>query len=199
MSTPLPWISALHTNGRFTCTSSIIAAEWVITAKHCVDQPSLSVRVGSLTRSSGGSTANVAQVVRAPGNNDVALLKLASGVQATYLTVAAQGSLSVGMQERVYGWGYQNSDWTNLAENLRTSSGTVTELDCASDFGDVACIRNDGDTAGGDSGGPMLNSAGDLVAVCSIGNKPTDGSGFGGYNTIVSSAVRSWIQQTAGV
>ncbi|MGH8876618.1 MAG: trypsin-like serine protease, partial [Stackebrandtia sp.] len=31
-----PWISALHNGGSFTCSSSQIGAEWVITAAHCV-------------------------------------------------------------------------------------------------------------------------------------------------------------------
>ncbi|ONI87596.1 hypothetical protein ALI144C_09455 [Actinosynnema sp. ALI-1.44] len=199
VTSPVPYIAALHTGSSFSCTASIIAPRYVITAKHCVGSPNLNVRIGSLTRSSGGTTATVSRVINAPGNNDVSILQLSRDVNATYLRVAAQGSLRVGTTERVYGWGYQNSNWTNLPENLKTSNGSVTQLNCATNFGDIACIRNNGDTSGGDSGGPMINSSGELIGVCSIGNKPTDGSGFGGYNTVVSSTIRTWIRQTAGV
>ncbi|GGJ78594.1 trypsin [Pilimelia anulata] len=195
----LPWITALWAGSKFNCTASLIAAEWVLTAKHCVDAASLNVRIGSLTRSSGGTTADVARVLKSPGNNDVALLRLSRAVEATYIKVAAQGSLSVGTRERVYGWGYERSDWTGLPENLKTSTGSVTELNCSTQFGDIACIRNSGDTSGGDSGGPMINSSGEQIGVCAMGNKPTNGTGFGGYNTVVSSTVRNWIRQNAGV
>ncbi|MYW97381.1 trypsin-like serine protease [Amycolatopsis rubida] len=199
----VPFIAALHgkADQKFHCTASLIAAQWVLTAKHCVDGSDLSFRIGSLHRSSGGQTADSTEFQEAPGDNDVALVKLDKEVQvAQYAKVGDVGEAKVGLSEHVFGWGYENPDWTNLPEDLKTSSGSIEEVGCGAGFGDAFCIKNDGETSGGDSGGPAIDEAtGNVIGVCSFGHKPTAGDGFGGYQTVVSKEVRDWITATAGV
>ncbi|QWF83938.1 S1 family peptidase [Amycolatopsis sp. CA-230715] len=200
----VPFIAALHgkEDGKFHCTASIIAPQWILTAKHCVsDGAAKTFRIGSLTRSSGGQTADSADIQTAPGADDAALVKLAKEVKISqYAKVGDVGEAKVGVAEHVFGWGYENPDWTNLPENLKTSSGEVKETGCGQGFGDAFCIHNDGETSGGDSGGPAIDDAtGNVIGVCSFGHKPTQGDGFGGYQTVVSQEVRDWIKQTAGV
>lgn len=193
---PVPFIAALHTGDQFTCTASLVAAHWILTAAHCVDAADLNVRVGSLTRSSGGETAAVTETVTEPSGSDVALLRIDKDIQAEYPVLGSPGDAETGTQERVYGWGYTRSDWTELSEVLKYSEGSIEDADCDV-LGASLCMKNDGDTSGGDSGGPML-ATGDgqnkLIGTCTAGHKPTDGTGFGAYTDIT--LYRDWIDQT---
>ena len=53
-----PWAAAVFSNGSFTCSGTIISANYVLTARHCIGG-TMSVRVGSVNRSSGGVTRSV--------------------------------------------------------------------------------------------------------------------------------------------
>ncbi|MYV98062.1 trypsin-like serine protease, partial [Streptomyces sp. SID3343] len=43
-----PWAARLFSAGQQTCTSTIIAPTWILTAKHCVSGGQLTFRIGSL-------------------------------------------------------------------------------------------------------------------------------------------------------
>ena len=68
-----PWAAAVLSNGSFTCSGSVIAAQWVLTARHCISG-TMSVRVGSVNRTSGGVTRTVSATYT---RNDLALMRLA--------------------------------------------------------------------------------------------------------------------------
>lgn len=200
----VPYISALHSGGSFVCTSAIVAPEWVLTAAHCVDGGSdFSVRVGSLTRSSGGTEATVSEVHKAEDFNwpegDMALLRLAEPVQAEYATMATAEDLQAGQEVQVFGWGSQNADWSGpLPEDLQTTTGTTYDCEDASK---VVCTDTAGSIAGGDSGGPaMVKSAktGEWVhlGVCAIGHQPAN-DGYAAYTS--DAEYRDWIKQVAGI
>ncbi|AJE81423.1 secreted trypsin-like serine protease [Streptomyces albus] len=188
----VPFITALYTGGQFSCTASLVSAHWVLTAEHCVGSGH-TVRVGSLDRESGGETAQVTEAVREPSGSDVALLRIDKDIDTEYAVLGEPGDVATGTRERVYGWGYTRSDWTQLADRLKYSEGSVYDDNC-NVLGATLCLDNDGDTAGGDSGGPMLTGDGKLVGTCTAGNKPTDGSGFGAYSDITQ--YRDWIDET---
>lgn len=61
-----PWAARLFSNGRQTCSASIIAPTWILTAKHCVGGGGLSFRIGSLDQTSGGTVANGVSVHNHP-------------------------------------------------------------------------------------------------------------------------------------
>lgn len=190
------FIAGLYAGDSFNCTASLVAPHWVLTAEHCVGGSDLSVRVGSLNRTSGGVTANVTEAVKEPSGSDIALLRIDKDIEAEYPDLGEPGDATTGTSERVYGWGYTNSNWTDLSETLKYSTGTITDANC-NVLGATLCIHNDGDTAGGDSGGPMMTTDGgtrELVGTCTAGHKPTDGSGFGAYSDITK--YRDWIDRT---
>jgi secreted trypsin-like serine protease len=190
-----PWAARLFSNGTQTCTSTIIAPTWILTAKHCVTGGGLSFRIGSLDQSSGGTVANGIQTVAHP-SSDLALVRLDRSVPATYAQLGRPGTVRVGQTVQVYGWGATSrcgSEINCQSPYLKVANVSVTS-GCADAYnGSAICARRiDGITAGGDSGGPMM-AGGIQVGVASTSDRQTTTA----YTNVT--AYRSWIQSVAGV
>ncbi|WP_055566744.1 S1 family peptidase [Streptomyces atriruber] len=190
-----PWAARLFSNGRQTCSSTIIAPTWILTAKHCVSGGGLSFRIGSLDQTSGGTTANGTSVSTHP-SADLALVKLDRSVSGTYARLGSPGSVSVGQTVQVYGWGAtsQCGQEINCQSRLLKVADVVVTGGCRDAYqGQAICARRgNGITAGGDSGGPM-NANGVQVGVASTSDRQTTTA----YTNVT--AYRSWIQSIAGV
>ncbi|KAA6216347.1 S1 family peptidase [Streptomyces filamentosus] len=189
-----PWAARLFSNGRETCTATIIAPTWILTAKHCVTGGGLSFRIGSLDQHSGGTVANGVQTYT--HSSDLALVRLDRSVSATYARLGQPGSVTVGQSVQVYGWGATSqcgSEATCQSRYLKVANVTVTS-GCRDAYGGSAICarRGDGITAGGDSGGPMMAN-GVQVGVASTSDRQTTTA----YTNVT--AYRSWIQSIAGV
>ncbi|MEU6488376.1 trypsin-like serine protease [Streptomyces sp. NPDC046887] len=189
-----PWAARLFSNGRETCSATIIAPTWILTAKHCVSGGGLSFRIGSLDQHSGGTTANGAQTYT--HSSDLALVRLDRSVSATYARLGQPGSVSVGQSVQVYGWGATSqcgSEANCQSRYLKVANVTVTG-GCSDAYGGSAICarRGNGITAGGDSGGPMMAN-GIQVGVASTSDRQTTTA----YTNVT--AYRSWIQSVAGV
>ncbi|MFF6882834.1 S1 family peptidase [Streptomyces sp. NPDC012421] len=189
-----PWAARLFSNGRETCSATIIAPTWILTAKHCVTGGGLSFRIGSLDQHSGGTVANGVQTYT--HGSDLALVRLDRSVTATYARLGQPGSVSVGQSVQVYGWGATSqcgSEATCQSRYLKVADVTVTG-GCRDAYnGSAICARRgNGITAGGDSGGPMMAN-GIQVGVASTSDRQTTTA----YTNVT--AYRSWIQSIAGV
>ena len=67
-----PWTAALlYDDGFQECTGSLIASQWIVTAKHCLDDVS-EVRVGSKDYTTGGTLVQVSRTVS--GSDDLGLV-----------------------------------------------------------------------------------------------------------------------------
>ncbi|MEU0935007.1 MULTISPECIES: trypsin-like serine protease [unclassified Embleya] len=190
-----PWAARLFSAGRQTCTSTIIAPTWILTAKHCVSGGQLTFRIGSLDQTSGGTVANGAQTYTSP-SSDLALVRLDRSVSATYSRLGQPGSVTVGQSVQVYGWGATSRCGQEIncqSQFLKVANVTVTG-GCRDAYnGSAICAqRGNGITAGGDSGGPMLAN-GVQVGVASTSDRQTTTA----YTNVT--AYRSWIQSIAGV
>lgn len=189
-----PWAARLFSNGRETCSATIIAPTWILTAKHCVTGGGLSFRIGSLDQHSGGVVANGAQTYT--HSSDLALVRLDRSVQATYSRLGSPGSVSVGQSVQVWGWGATSqcgSEANCQSRYLKVANVTVTG-GCGDAYGGSAICarRGNGITAGGDSGGPMTAN-GIQVGVASTSDRQTTTA----YTNVT--VYRSWIQSIAGV
>lgn len=113
-----PFIVSLQRSGSHFCGGTLLNANTVLTAAHCstgVSASSVSVRAGSLNRSSGGTVVRVSSIAIHPSyaasryNNDVAIWKLSTSIPTSstisYATLAAAGSDPVaGSTASVAGW-----------------------------------------------------------------------------------------------
>ncbi|CAM5476025.1 hydrolase [Streptomyces spiroverticillatus] len=189
-----PWAARLFSNGRETCSATIIAPTWILTAKHCVSGGGLSFRIGSLDQHSGGTTANGVQTYT--NSADLALVRLDRSVSGTYARLGQPGSVTVGQSVQVYGWGATSQCGSEIncqSRLLKVANVTVTG-GCTDAYGGSAICarRGNGITAGGDSGGPM-NANGIQVGVASTSDRQTTTA----YTNVT--AYRSWIRSVAGV
>ncbi|MFD9889396.1 S1 family peptidase [Amycolatopsis sp. NPDC058986] len=192
-----PWAARLFVNGRQTCTSTIIAPQYILTAKHCVaGSGTYTFRIGSLDQTSGGTMATGSTITRSP-SADLAIVKLTSSVSATYSPLGQSSDVRVGQSVQVYGWGATSRCGQEIncqSQYLKYANVSVTSVSCSDYAGGVAVCarRGDGITAGGDSGGPMFAS-GKQVGVAST----SDRSSTTAYTNITR--YRDWIRSVAGV
>jgi secreted trypsin-like serine protease len=60
-----PWAARLFVNGQQNCTATIIAPQYILTAKHCVSgSGTYTFRIGSLDQQSGGTMATGSTITR---------------------------------------------------------------------------------------------------------------------------------------
>jgi secreted trypsin-like serine protease len=192
-----PWAARLFVNGQQNCTSTIIAPQYILTAKHCVSGAgTYTFRIGSLDQTTGGTTATGTTITRSP-NADIAIVKLDRSVQATYSPLGSASDVSINQAVQVYGWGATCTNQPEIncqSRLLKVANVTVTSTSCR-DFASgiaVCARRGNGITAGGDSGGPMFAS-GRQVGVASTSDRATSTA----YTNITQ--YRTWIRSVAGV
>ncbi|KAM0354987.1 hypothetical protein ACHAPU_000831 [Fusarium lateritium] len=210
-----PFIVAISRNGNPHCGGTLINANTVLTAGHCVSgysASSLSVRAGSLSRTSGGVTSSVSSARANPAfsgstlDSDVAILKLTTSIATSstisYGRLAASGSdPAAGTQLTVAGWGTTSAGSSTSPVQLRkVTIPVVSRATCRSQYGTSSITNNmfcAGITAGGkdscqgDSGGPIADASGTVVGVVSWGEGCAQPNYSGVYARIGS--LRTWI------
>nr|WP_243726722.1 trypsin-like serine protease [Actinocrispum wychmicini] len=192
-----PWAARLFVNGRQNCSATIIAPQFILTAKHCVSGAgTYTFRIGSLDQTTGGTVATGTTITRNP-SADIAIVRLDRAVQATFSPLGTTADVRVGQTAQVYGWGATCTNQPEIncqSRVLKVASVTVTSVSCRDFAGALAVCarRGNGITAGGDSGGPMFAS-GRQVGVASTSDRATTTA----YNNITQQ--RAWIRSVAGV
>ncbi|MBT2209331.1 MULTISPECIES: DUF1986 domain-containing protein [Actinomadura] len=187
--TDAPWAAAIYVRGNFTCSGTIIAPTWVLTAAHCVGS-GLTVNVGSVYRSRA-TTVNVSDYQVAP-KGDLALVHLAAAHQTAYSPLA-DADPPVGSTNQICGWGRTSTNGP-FPDQLKCADVKVTSTTCYDHrYGPAICTSKiTGNAWSGDSGGPQRYE-GKQVAVAST----ADGRSEQTYGSVAPS--RAWIRATAGV
>ncbi|MGN9803093.1 S1 family peptidase [Micromonospora sp. L32] len=184
-----PWAAAVFSNGSFTCSGSVISSQWVLTARHCISG-SMSVRVGSVYRSSGGVTRTVSATY---SRYDLALMRLSSPVTTSAVTLASSNP-PVGSTNTIYGWGMTCYSGCSASSQLKTASVQVTSTNVTDAYGGQAIRSTEisGNAWRGDSGGPQFYN-GRQVGVAST----ADGVSIQNYGSVAYN--RAWITSVSGV
>ncbi|MFI0371940.1 S1 family peptidase [Actinomadura sp. 1N219] len=185
-----PWAASIYrSTGSFTCSGTIIAPTWVLTARHCVSS-GISVRVGSVYRGRATQVA-VANYQVAP-QGDLALVQLSTAHNTTFSQLADANPPN-GSTNQICGWGYTSYNGP-ISEQLKCADVRVTSTSCR-DYhsGQAICSsRITGNAWSGDSGGPQRYN-GQQVGVAST----ADGQSTQTYGSVPAS--RAWIRSVAGV
>ncbi|MFC8618338.1 S1 family peptidase [Micromonospora purpureochromogenes] len=184
-----PWAAAVFSNGSFTCSGSVISSQWVLTARHCING-SMSVRVGSVYRSSGGVTRTVSATYT---RYDLALMRLSSPVTTSAVTLASSNP-PIGSTNSIYGWGMTCYSGCSAASQLKTATVQVTSTNVTDAYGGQAIRSTEisGNAWKGDSGGPQFYN-GRQVGVAST----ADGVSIQNYGSVAYN--RAWITSVSGV
>ncbi|MFS8100706.1 trypsin-like serine protease [Lentzea alba] len=183
-----PWAVQLQGGGQFGCTASIIAPEWVLSARHCGGD---SVRVGNVNLGQGEERAIVERIDHPVA--DLMLLRLESSVDTEYVKLADRVP-EVGEVHHIYGWGTTDYECCeSISPYLKRAAVKVVGMSQDA-FGGVAVeTRWETGTAGyGDSGGPQIDADGVQMGVCSTGDYELTQ-----YASIAT--YRDWIREVAGV
>jgi hypothetical protein len=208
-NTSLPWLVdlSLKLAGKpdSSCTGSLISAQWILTARHCIDG-GVPAGVGASAPNAVGGPAQLGAIDRieiAHPDLDVALIHLGTAVSTTsvptYPRLSAQPTLGLA---NAYGYGRDSAtDETSYPKNSKVGQVEVTSIS------DTLIYTQGitGQVASGDSGGPVMQH-GVLIGVTSDNfPAPTTGSVFGWYGpTHPASAARlkfllGWIGATTGL
>ncbi len=182
-----PWSAQIYRNGSFTCSGTIIAARYVLTARHCTGS-AMTVRVGSVTRGSG----TLASVSTYSTRYDLAVLTLATSISTSYMPLASSNP-PTNSTNSIYGWGMTCYSGCSASPTLKTATVRVTGLSTDAYGGQaIASTRVNGNAWRGDSGGPQVYN-GQQVGVAST----ADGTSRQYYGSVAYS--RTWIRSIAGV
>jgi trypsin len=194
--TDFPWqISFQSSSGSHFCGGSIIDANWILTAQHCVYEsanaatPPSTVKIGagSANRTTPAQTVQIADILPYPGytdataGKDVALLRLATPLTLNGTTVKAiplasaadvtAGRTNPGVVSTVTGWGTTTSGGSTLPTGLlQVDVPIVSNADASADYGQT--ITADQIAAGYDAGGKdscQGDSGGPLVVAGASG------------------------------
>ncbi|MFC8846681.1 MULTISPECIES: S1 family peptidase [unclassified Micromonospora] len=184
-----PWAAAVFSNGSFTCSGSVIASTWVLTARHCVSG-TMSVRIGSVYYASGGTTRTVSASYT---RYDLALLRLSSAVSTSTVSLASSNP-PISSTNTIYGWGMTCYSGCGASSQLKTASVRVTSTSVTDAYGGQAIRSTEisGNAWRGDSGGPQFYN-GQQVGVAST----ADGVSIQNYGSVAYN--RAWITSVAGV
>jgi secreted trypsin-like serine protease len=176
-------------NGSFTCSGTIISASYVLTARHCISG-TMSVRVGSTNRTSGGVTRTVTTTsVR----SDLALMRLNSPVSTSYMPLSSSYP-PINSTNSIYGWGMTCYSGCGASTVLKTATVRVTSTNQTDAYGGraIGSTAVNGNAWRGDSGGPQVYN-GAQVGVAST----ADGQSRQYYGSVAYN--RAWITSIAGV
>ena len=187
-----PWATQVSWDDTgYECSGSAVAAQWVLTARHCVNPSGMTVLIGAKQLGDGTKAVVDDKIVDPAG--DLALLHLTEPVSTTYVTLADEDP-TVGAINEIYGWG-KTDPTSGPSDQLKSARVKVTSVDCQDGQGGRAICSTGitGTAFNGDSGGPEMAS-GVEVGVCSTGD---DDAKTQQYASVAAN--RQWIREVANV
>lgn len=183
----------------YGCSGEQLNDEWVLTARHCIDDVARMNVYQSNDQVDRGEPIAVDSVTAAP-RGDIALVHLSERAPlSSYAEVDATYQVPSGTTlGRIYGYGL--GAYKQPTDHLRTATVQIDGTSTDAYYGEAAHLTGlDGASNHGDSGGPLVVN-GKVVAVCSTGdNADPRGNIHAGSNYALLQQSAQWIEATAGV
>lgn len=180
-------ISAPDEKGVTTCTGTMIAPNYFLTARHCFEAgevKNLKIDAQGYSWASAGSHSDTGQVIHAPnGNGDIALVKTDTMVGGVRPVSEIAGNYPVEADYfTAVGWGTGSQAGTAGSPLKEVGVKVIDVFESDLDDGGVAirAFYDGGLIRQGDSGGPLISAEGIPVGVTShfYTNKPNVTSNF---------------------
>ncbi|MBB5908137.1 secreted trypsin-like serine protease [Actinoalloteichus hymeniacidonis] len=202
IATDAPWAARLYRGGSGSCSATVIAPEWILTAQHCVGAGAeITFRVGSLDAESGGTIVGVDEIIHHP-SADISLVRIDQAVSVPFSPLGTVGAAEVGQTVQLYGWGATctGNEGACQSRELKYADTRVDSLNARDWLGGIAVgvSRINGIAAGGDSGGPMFATSPIDGQYYQIGVASTSDRATVSFYTDIT-RYRDWISSIAGV
>ena len=206
-----PWMVYVSINSKTACGGFLIDYQHVVTAAHCVPNPTTdSVYVyAGLQRLSSATSDNrrFVSAIRSHPNynsvtfdNDIAVLKLASSftpsakIGTCCLPTGTTSLPTIGEKAMIMGWGRTVDSATNTGSDELLQA--VVQIQDTSETCKVSSIKfcaglGTTDSCQGDSGGPLLTNVNSQWTCTGVVSSGVGCKGYGSYTRV--SAFRSFI------
>lgn len=222
---PYPWMVSIQQGYHF-CGGVLIAADWVMTAAHCLDDKTpedltLYIGLSNLSYPTSGDIRKALWFVLHPDFNDgnfysdMALIRLDRSASKAPISLLSRNdtlNLQQNEQLRVLGWGVTDSGFTSRTLNevdvsfqRDTLCNNTYPINSISNYWQRSLCAGElsggKDSCQGDSGGPILVKANDdwvLTGLVSWGSGCAEAGLYGVYTEV--SAMADWVaDRTQGV